>query len=129
MPKTKVDITEYFAPGSDKYGSPAAYLSDGVYALADDAEILYVRHVQVDGSYSLDVLENSADEVMAFLERNKGRVYCGSPYETYQTVLVAQDTAPTKIDRTQILVADLSHGTCACITNCPKNILLLGQND
>ncbi len=109
-------------------------IDDGFYTISDSMICLQVNFnwsdvVAVWHCYRDDVKEEKIKEIEQFIDtvKNKSVIYMANAYGTSNCLLLSEQ--PQKIKLNIIGGGFEGHGTTAFIDNCPKRLLILGQND
>lgn len=106
-------------------------LSSGLFAVSDTCEVLFVddledrlcASIMNGGQYDSDV----PADMQAFIDSHPDFVMAYG-YQTIMGFLLSE--RPVKLSPNQLLGGGFEgHGTTAIINDCPKRLLILGQND
>ncbi len=109
-------------------------VDDGFYTLSDSALCLKVGFNWNDKKavwdfYRSDILEEKKKEIEEFINstKDKKEIYMANAYETSSCLLFSEKPKEIKLN----IKGDgfEGHGTTAFIDDCPKRLLILGQND
>ena len=104
--------------GIPKYSQPSCRLEDGVYDVTDIPRLLLHEE-------ATRMSAEATEEVKAFIaEHGAENVIIAQPYAMEWLVLLARRPAEVKTWR-----GGFNNGTGALITNCPREILILAEND